>query len=238
MKKLAIIFLLFTLLSPAFGQTGEQTFDLSAGAMFPLKDLSDSNLADSSSGASAVGYHIQVSYSYQFSDFFGVGVDVEFNDAKYSMSKVADYYRQLLDDAQHEISSPLGWSIGGIYFRYYIQIPLSSSIFTEVSPLIGGMGTYSPEYTINSTSFIPPGPNPTYTYYRQRGKAFSFAYGLEAKFILKTNHHGVFLSVRALRSKPTFDNISGVGYDGKPYLQKITMDIMYLTASAGYSYYF
>jgi hypothetical protein len=238
MKKFGILIFLLSLFSPVFSQTGVQTFDLSAGAMFPLNDLADNNLADSSSGASATGYHIQVSYSYQFSDFFGVGVDAEFNNAKYSMSKISDYYEHLLDDAQKEISSPLGWNIGGFYFRYYIHIPLNNTLSFEISPLIGGMGTYSPEYTIKSTSIIPPGPNPTYTYYRQRSKTFSFAYGVEGKFILKTNHHGVFLSVRTIRSKATFNEVTGIGYNAKPYQQKITMTIMYLTASAGYSYYF
>jgi len=239
MKKLVALFFLFTLLSPVFGQTGKQTLDFSAGVMFPLSDLSDNNLSDSSSGASATGYHLQLSYDYQISDWFGIGVDVEFNNAKYSMSKVADYYSELLDDAQKVITSPEGWSIGGIYFRYYLHLPISSTLSFDLSPLVGGMGTYSPEYRIERTSFYPSkAANITETYTRQRSKAFSFAYGAEGKLLLKTNHHGIFLSVRTLRSKVNFNSVSGIGYDTKPYEQKITMNIMYITASAGYSYYF
>jgi hypothetical protein len=221
-----------------FGQAGTQTLELSAGAMFPLKDLANNNLADSSSGACATGYHIQIGYNYQISDFFGMGVDVEFNDARYSMKKITQYYENLADDATHEIESPAGWTIGGIYFRYYVHLPFGDAVALDISPLIGGMGTYSPEYTVKSTSIIPPGPNSTHTYYRQRAKTFSFAYGVNAKLNFKTNNHGIFLEGRVIRAKADFKKVTGTGYDGKPYSREIKTDIMYITASLGYTYYF
>lgn len=238
MKKGITILLAFFWTVSLFGQAGKQIFELSAGAAFPLSDLADGNLADSSSGASATGYHIQVGYNYLISDLFGVGVDVEFNDARYSMKKITKYYEEHLDDAKHEIESTAGWTIGGIYLRYYIHLAFGGSTFLDVSPLIGAMGTYSPQYTIKTTSIIPPGPNPTQTYIRQRSKAFSFAYGVSAKLNFKTNSHGFFLEGRALRSQATFKKVTGTGYDGKPYSKSIKMDIMYITASLGYTYYF
>lgn len=236
-KGITVLLALFWAVS-LFGQAGTQTFELSAGATFPLSDLSDNNLADSSSGASATGYHLQVSYNYLVSDLFGLGLDVEFNDARYSMKKITQYYENLMDDASHEIESTAGWTVGGIYMRYYIHLTLGRSSFLDVSPLIGAMGSYSPEYTIKTTSIIPPGPHPTQTYLRQRSKAFSFAYGISAKFGFKANNHGFFLEGRATRSQVHFKQVTGTGYDGKPYNHSIKMDIMYITASLGYTYYF
>ncbi len=238
MKKILLLFLTVSMATTLFGQAGTQTFELSAGAMFPFGDLADYNLSDSSSGAAATGYHIQVGYSFQLSDNFGVGIDVEFNDTRYSMNKVHKYYDQLLDDARKEITSTAGWTLGGIYLRYYIHFRLGSLTTLDVSPLIGGMGVYSPEYQIDRTSFLPPGPNPTETYYRQRSKTFSFAYGISTKLNFKIKNHGLFLEARFIRSQPNFRHVTGTGYDGKPYDNSVKMDVMYLTSSLGYAYYF
>ncbi len=238
MKKLILI-LLFTLPSVImFGQAGTQTFGLSAGVMFPLNDLGNNNLSDSSSGVAGTGYHLQVSYDYLLSNNFGFGIDVEFNSAKYSMNKVNKYYENILDDTQKEFLSTAGWTLGGIYLRYYLRLALGNKVSWDIAPLIGAMGTYSPEYQITVKSIIPPGPNPSSTYYRQRSKAFSFAYGVETKINFKTSHHGIFLEGRILESKANFKHVTGTGYDGKPYDMSIKMNLMYITASLGYTYYF
>ena len=237
MKKL-ILFISFTLLSVVmYGQAGTKTFAISAGAMFPLGDLGNNNLADSSSGVAGNGYHIQVSYDYQLSDYSGIGVDVEVCSAKYSMKKVNKYYENMEGDAQIEYVSTNGWTLTGIYLRYYLHLPLGGKVSWDIAPLVGGMGTYSPEYSITSTSIIPPGPNPTYTYLRQRSKAFSFAYGIETKINFKAGQHGFFLEGRILNSKTNFKHVTGTGYDGKPYDTMIKMNLMYITASLGYTYY-
>ncbi len=238
MKKLLILLFGMSLSALVMAQAGTQTFGLSAGGMFPLADLSDYNLSDSSSGASATGYHIQVSYNYLLSDNFGLGIDVEFNDANYSMDKVHKYYDGILDDTRKEIISTAGWTIGGIYLRYFVHFSLGNSVSMDFSPLIGGLGVYSPEYSITKTSIIPPGPQPSYTYTRQRSKTFSFAYGINTKVNFKVNHHGLFFEGRIIRTKANFKQVTGTGYDGKDYDHNIKMDLMYVTASIGYSYYF
>ncbi len=238
MKNLIVFFLVLLVPVMASAQAGSQTFALSAGAMFPMSDLGDNNLADSSSGVAATGYHIQVSYDYQLSHNFGLGIDVEFNAAKYSTSKAAKYHENWLDDAKTEYLSTEGWTLGGIYLRYYLRLPLGNKVFWDVSPLIGVMGTYSPKYQVTVTSIIPPGPNPSVTYYRQRSKAFSFAYGVETKISFKTGHHGIFFEGRLLDAKANFKQVTGTGFDGKPYNVPIKMNLMYITASMGYIYYF
>jgi len=201
MKKL-ILFISFALLSVVmYGQAGTQTFAISAGAMFPLGDLSNNNLADSSSGVAGNGYHIQVSYDYQVTHYSGLGVDVEVCSSKYSMSKVNNYYKNILNDTQKEYVSTNGWTLAGIYLRYYLHLPFGNKVSWDIAPLVGGMATYSPEYEITSTSIIPPGPNPSYTYSRQRSKAFSFAYGIETKVNFKAGHHGSFLREEYLIQK-------------------------------------
>ncbi len=238
MKKL-ILFLSALLLSGiTYAQSGSQTFGVSAGAMFPLKDLADYNLADSSSGASSAGYHIQISYDYLFSDLFGLGIDVEFNSTKYSMSKITKYYKTRLGDVERKITSSAGWTIGGIFARYYLRLPLGNKVSWDIAPLIGAIGTYSPEYQISSKSIIPPGPNPTLTYYRQRSKAFSFAYGVETKLNIKKNQHGLFFEGRLVNSKVYFKKVTGTEINGKPYDKAIKMNLMYIVANVGYTYYF
>ncbi len=237
MKKL-ILFLFFTLLSVVmYGQAGTQTFAFSAGAMFPLNDLGDNNLADSSSGVAGNGYHIQVSYDYQLFGYSGVGVDIEVNSAKYSMKKIDKYYKNILDDAQREYISTNGWTLGGIYLRYYLHLPLGSKVSWDIAPLFGAMGVYSPEYQITVTSIIPPGPNTSSTYYRQRSKAFSFAYGIETKVNFKAGHHGFFFEGRVLDSKINFKHVTGTGFDGKLYDMSIKMKLTFISASLGYTYY-
>jgi len=236
MKKL-ILFLSALLLSGiTYAQSGSQTFGVSAGAMFPLKDLADYNLADSSSGASSAGYHIQISYDYLFSDLFGLGIDVEFNSTKYSMSKITKYYKTRLDDVGRKITSSAGWTIGGIFARYYLRLPLGSKISWEIAPLAGFIGTYSPSYHIVSTSIL----NPLYhqNYYRQRSKAFSFAYGVETKLNIKKNQHGLFFEGRLVNSKVYFKQVTGTEINGKPYDEAIKMNLMYIVANVGYTYYF
>ncbi len=237
MKKL-ILFISFALLSVVmYGQAGTQTFAISAGAMFPLGDLANNNLADSSSGVAGNGYHIQVSYDYQVTHYSGLGVDVEVCSSKYSMSKVNNYYKNILNDTQKEYVSTNGWTLAGIYLRYYLHLPFGNKVSWDIAPLVGGMATYSPEYEITSTSIIPPGPNPSYTYSRQRSKAFSFAYGIETKVNFKAGHHGFFFEGRILDSKVDFKHVTGTGYDGKPYDMRIKMNLKYITASLGYTYY-
>lgn len=237
MKKSALL-LFFVLLSVMmYGQAGKQTFAISAGAMFPLSDLGNNNLADSSSGVAGNGIHIQVSYDYQLSDYFGLGVDVEVCSAKYSMNKLDKYYRNVLDDTRKEYFSSNGWTLGGIYLRYYLHVPLGNKVSWDLAPLVGAMVTYSPAYQITVTSIIPPGPNPSSTYYRQRSKAFSFAYGMETKINFRASHHGFFIEGRILNSKTNFKHVIGTGYDGKLYDRSIKMSLMYITASLGYTYY-
>ncbi len=237
MKKL-ILSVSFALLSAVmYGQAETQTFSISAGAMLAMRDLSNNNLSDSTSGVAGNGYHIQVAYDYPLSDHFGLGIDVEVCSAKYSMKKVTKYYGNWLDDTQREFVSTNGWTLAGIYLRYYLRLPLGSKASWDIAPLIGGMGTYSPEYEITKTSIIPPGPNPSYTYYRQRSKAYSFAYGMETKVNFKAGHHGFFVEGRILDSKADFKQVTGTGYDGKPYDVRIKMNLLYITASLGYTYY-
>ena len=50
MKKIILFLSAFLFSVSVFSQAGMQTFGLSAGAMFPMGDLADNNLADSSSG--------------------------------------------------------------------------------------------------------------------------------------------------------------------------------------------
>ncbi len=238
MKKLILFLFMFLVSVMTYAQAGTQTFSISAGAMFPMRNLADNNLSDSSSGAASSGYHIEASYDYQLTNNFGLGVDVEFNSAKYSLSKVKSFYSTLLDDTQKEITSTAGWTIGGIYLRYYLRLPLGNKVSWDIAPLIGAMGTYSPEYQISSKSFIPPGPHPTLTYTRQRGKAFSFAYGIETKINIKSGSHGFFFEGRAINSNATFKQITGTGYNGKKYDFPVKMNLMYITASMGYTYYF
>ncbi len=238
MKKVILSIFVALISVMAYGQAGTQTFALSAGAMFPLGDLADNNLADSSSGVAATGYHIQVSYDYQFSGNFGFGVDVEFNSAQYSMSKVNKYYEDFLDDTKKEYLISNGWTIGGIYLRYFLRLPLGNKVSWDIAPLVGAMGTYSPEYQITKTSLIPSGSNTSYTCYRQRSKAFSFAYGAETKFNFKTDHHGFFFEGRVIESKANFKQVTGTDYYGKPYNYPVKMNLLYITANMGYTYYF
>ncbi len=238
MKKVILFFFVVSMSFVAYGQAGTQTFALSAGAMFPMSDLGNNNLADSSSGVATTGYHIQVSYDYQFTNNFGLGVDVEFNSAKYSMKKVDKYYEGLMNDAKIEYESTEGWNMGGIYLRYYLRLPLGNKVSWDVAPLVGAMGTYSPEYKITETSIIPSQHNASSTYYRQRSKAFSFAYGADTKINFKSHQHGFFFEGRIIESKANFKEVTGTGYDGKPYNQQIKMNLLYITASMGYTYYF
>jgi len=236
MKKFVLFLFMLLLSVMAYAQAGTQALTVSGGAMFPLKDLADNNLSDSSSGASSTGYHIQISYDYLFSDHFGVGIDVEFNSAKYSMNKITKYYRNLLSDSGKKVISTEDWSIGGIFARYYLRLPLGSNVSWDISPLIGAIETYSPSYQVITTSILIP--NKFETYYRQRSKALSFAYGVETKLNIKKNQHGLFFEGRLVNSRVYFKQVTGIGNDGKPYDKAIKMNLMYIVANVGYTYYF
>ncbi len=234
MKKL-ILFLFFALLSVLmYGQAGTQTFNISAGGMFPLKDLGNNNLVDSSSGFAANGYHIQVSYNYQLSNNFGIALDVEFNSAKYSFSKLKKYFEENMSNVQYDLLSTQNWSLGGIFLSYYLRLPIGKRVSWDFAPLVGFLGTYTPEYQM--TTIV--NSNAPKTYYRQRSKAFSFAYGVDSKISIKTGDHGFFLEGRLLYSSTDFKQVKGIDNLGKPYDIRIKMNLMYITTGLGYTYYF
>ncbi len=237
MKRFILFLSAFLFSVSAFSQAGMQTFGLSAGAMFPMGDLADNNLADSSSGLAAMGYHIQVAYDYQLTNNFGMGVQVEFNSAKYSFNKLSKYYENIMDDTQKQITSTAGWSLGGFFFRPYLSLPIGKKFSWEISLLGGLLGTYSPEYQYVFTSIIPPGPNKPYDYYRYRGKTFSFAYGVGTKLHIKLKKHGFFFEGRLLYSKANFKHVTGIGWNDNPYDISVKMNLIFITASLGYTYY-
>ncbi|GMT45087.1 MAG: hypothetical protein IEMM0006_0919 [bacterium] len=237
MKK-AILFLSVFLLSVSvFSQAGKQIFGLSAGAMFPMGDLADNNLTDSSSGVAAAGYHIQIAYDYQLTNNFGLGVQVEFNSAKYSYNKLSKYYENIMNDTQKQIISTQGWSLGGFFFRPYLSLPIGKKFSWEISLLGGFLGTYSPDYQYVFTSVLPPGPNKPSNYYRYRSKTFSLAYGAGTKLYIKLKKHGFFFEGRFLYSKANFKHVTGIDWQDHPYDIGIKMNLIFITASLGYTYY-
>jgi hypothetical protein len=238
MRKFFLFLLAFGISLIVFGQSGTKTVELSAGALFPIKDLGSTNLADSSSGAAATGYHLQLSYNTLLSDNFGVGIDIDYNAAAFSTRKVLKYYQPILDDTKKEVSHSKGWTMSGLYLRYYLHLSIGQVVSWEASPLLGGIIVYAPAFQIKSTSIIPPGPNATFTYSRNRSSTFSFAYGIETKFNFKFKKSGIFLEGRALRSRARFKHVTGQEYDGTSYDRKITMNLMYFNLSVGYSHYF
>ncbi len=234
MKKL-ILFLFFAPLSiMIYAQAGTQTFNISAGGMFPQKDLGNNNLVDSSSGFAANGYHIEVSYNYQLSNHFGMTLDVEFNSAKYSFSKLKKYFEENVANTQYDLLSTENWSLGGIFVSYYLRLPIGKTSSWDFAPLVGFLATYTPEYQMTTIVNL----SPPKTYYRQRSKAFSFAYGVDSKINIKTGHHGFFLEGRLLYSSANFKQVKGTDILGRPYDMTIKMNLMYITTGLGYTYYF
>jgi len=231
-----LIIMLFTL--SVFGQHGSQYLRLTGGFAVPFKDLANNNLQDSASGFASYGAHAAVSYDYQLTHNFGLGLQAFYYESRFSERKFANYYAEILGDAINSVEPGNGWSTGGILLRPYLTLPLSDKFSIDLYGSAGFIGVYSPSYTLRRQSIIPPGPNPVHSYFRARSKAFSFAYGMGSRFNFNIATHDFFISAEYLLSRINYKEVTGLGWDEKPYQMTITQNLGYLSINLGYSYTF
>ena len=236
MKKILTLLILLSFSLLAFSQHGSQHIRLTAGYAMPFKDLANNNLQDNSSGFASGRVHAAVSYDYQLTHNFGIGLQALYYESRFSERKFANYYAGLLNDTKNSVEPTNGWSTGGILLRPYLTLPFSGRFKVDVYGSAGFIGIYSPAYTLRRQSIIPPGPNPVYSYYRARSKAFSFAYGMGSRLNFSIAKHGFFISAEYLRSRVHDKDVTGTGWDEKPYEMSITQDMGYMSVNIGYNY--
>lgn len=236
MKKTFLLLLSLSFSLLVFSQHGSQHIRLTGGFAMPFKDLANNNFQDKASGFASNGVHAAAGYDYQFTHNFGLGLQAFYYESRFSEQKYANYFAELLNDARNSVEPANGWSTGGILLRPYLTLPISNKFSVDVYGSAGFIGVYSPAYTLRRQSIIPPGPNPAYSYFRARSKAFSFAYGMGSRFNFNIAKHGLFFSAEYLISKIHYKDITGTGWDEKPYQMTITQNLGYISINIGYSY--
>lgn len=227
-----IISLIFSLLSIiALGQQSQdQSFYFKAGVSFPLFDLANGNLWDPSSGVAASGLHVEIGYDHPVSDQFSLGLAAEYYGNKYSHSKFIKFYRDVLGDASHALKTATAWSVEGLVLKPTYRVRIKKHVSGEIYGSGGFFSFFTPEVEMTSTSILN---GYTSTYYQNRSKGISLAYGLGGRLnfmLLKTNF---FLDADFMTSKFKYD-ATGTN-DNNSFSNPVQQRIGYFSVNLGYT---
>lgn len=232
MKKAAFFLLIFSLIAgPAFGQEQSPCVYVKAGVSFPLFDLANGNLADSTAGIAATGLHVEVGYNFPVSDHFGLGLAADYYGNQLSNSKVSKYYKQIQTGSAYGIQTSYAWSAGGLFVRPSYNVLFSKNFSWQIYASGGFLAYFTPEFILTTSD----AENNTQKIYTQlRSKGFSFAYGLGSRFNFKIHKTHLFVDADFLASKISY-KATGTDSSNNSYSYRVHQMLGYISVNMGYT---
>lgn len=235
MKKIIISLMLCLLTIAAFAQQSQtQSFYFKAGISFPLFDLANGNVADSSAGMASKGLHVEVGYNLPLSEHFGLGLAAEYYGNRYSHAKFTKYYGKVLSDASYGLSTSYAWSVGGFVLKPMYQVPIRKDVSLDVYGSGGFLAFFTPEFIVTTASMLN-GVNETY--HQMRSKGLSFTYGLGSRLNFKFMNTHFFLDADFMTSKISYHAI-GTDWNNNSYSYPEHQKLGYLSINLGYTVFF
>ncbi len=233
MKKQTLIFVLASIMGlAAAAQTARQHLGLAVGPSFPMNDFSKTELSDSTSGFAKTGTGINVVYAFRTGHNLGFQLNVSFNSNKPDIQQLADQGEEANPGTSFSVENTNPWTSGGILFGPYLRFPFTQALSFDIRGLIGIYGAYSPQFTIRGTT----GNGDKLEYYRYAAKTYNLGYSVGAGFKYRINDYYILLFTDYAGTKATFDEVTGIGWDNKPYNIPVVQKINSLRITLGVAY--
>ena len=188
MKEKLLLSLLFLACFSASAQEfkKQSSITLAAGPSFPVGAFADKDLYNDKSGLASVGGFANLSYSYQFSKFFGATAAVGGRIHGVDKNALGSYSLPTGSGATMGIEAST-WQFFSVMGGIFQTIPITSNekLTFEVKEMIGVQFSNSPE--IKVTGFIPGVGSLDGTEERQSVNSLAYALGLGFKYKLDSN---------------------------------------------------
>ena len=184
--------LLLSLLFLAYFSVSAQDFKkqsaitVAVGPSIPVGTFADKNLYDEKAGLATAGGFANISYTYQFSKFFGAIASVGGRINGVDKNALGSYSLPTGSGATLGIEAST-WQFFSVMGGIFQTIPITSDekLTFEVKEMIGVQFSSSPE--IKTTGFIPGVGSLNSTEERQSVSSLGYALGLGFKYKLGSN---------------------------------------------------
>ena len=184
MKNFLLALLLSALSAATFAQSAIQksSFTIGLGPSFPIGDFASKNAGDDRAGLAATGFHVNLGYQYQFSQY--VGAILLLNGRTHGIAK--DALRISVPDGSGASASASAttWKMGSILAGLSQSFPLTNSkaFAIEFREAAGVQFTSSPEINVNYN--IPGVGSAAGNQDAQSGTSFGLLLGMGFKYQL------------------------------------------------------
>jgi len=238
--------LIITLLISAvtFGQsTRRSSLGLELGASIPLSNYASydaslfSDTSTSYPGFAKTGLMMRMVYEHRLTHNFGLQADFMFGYNNVDQLALADSL-SLKTDADLSVTATRPWNIGGIMVGPFFRIPFGESFSFMMRAKIGGIGVYSPEYTVTGTSNVDQSD---LEYYQYVNKSVAFIWSAGAGFQYRTENYSFNLYGDYLNAKADFVDVTGQDWGATPPEEtkvNFRQEVKAVTITFGISYIF
>lgn len=210
----------------------QSTITLSGGPSFPVGAFANTDLYDNSAGLATVGGFANISYSYQFSKFFGTVAAVGGRIHGVDKNALGNYILPTGSGATFGIEAS-NWQFFSVMGGIFQTVPITSNekLTFEIKEMIGVQFSSSPE--IKTTGFIPGVGSLNSTEERQSVSSLAYALGLGFKYKLsKSLAFKLFGDYQGASPKFTYDDFS----TGAATKKKIAQETSSLSIGLGLSF--
>ena len=237
MKNPAIFLIILFLPLFVFSQSTNRNYiGLSVGPSFPSGSYKQTDISDSTSGWAKTGVALGFSYSYRFTHNLGVSLIINYSSNRFNISSYKNTLEELHPDTSFSVTSAANWGVGGILVGPYLRFPLSSNLSWDVRGLFGFFGGSSPKVTIKAST--DDGNTEIGTYYRERAKAFRYAFMVGTGLKYKLSRYYILVFADYNIASLEFDNASGWDWNNEPYTIAFRQDLNYISLTFGVGYFF
>ncbi len=238
--------LLFSLLlsAIAFGQsTRRSSLGLELGPSMPLSHYASQDatlFSDSSTsypGFAKTGLMMRMVYEHRLTHNFGIQADFMFGYNNVDQLAMADSLGSKIN-ADLSLTATRPWNIGGILVGPFFRIPFGESFSFMARGKLGGVGVYSPEYTVTGTSNTDQSK---LEYYQYVNKSVAFIWDVGAGFQYRLEQYSFNLYGDYLSSRVDFVDVPGQDWSAIPPEEtsiNFRQEIKAITITFGVSYIF
>lgn len=240
--RLLIITLLISAIT--FGQNTRRTsLGLELGASIPLSYYAsyDASLFSDSSlsypGFAKTGLMMRMVFEHRLTHNFGIQADFMFGYNNVDQMAMADSLGSKIDaNLTTTVTRP--WNIGGIMAGPFFRIPFGEYFSFIARAKIGGVGVYSPEYTVTGTSNQDQS---NLEYYQYVNKSIAFIWSVGAGFQYRLENYSINLYGDYLNTKADFIDVRGQDWGANPPTEttiNFRQEVKAITITFGISYIF
>ncbi len=242
--KIRLLLLALFISALTFGQsTRRSSLGLELGAFVPLSDYASTNAnlfsdsATSYPGFAKTGVMVRMVYEHRLTHNFGLQIDFMFGYNNVNQLALADSLGSKIN-ADINVTSTRPWNIGGIMAGPFLRIPFGESFSVMLRGKIGGVGVYTPEYSVTGTY---NDDQSELEYYQYTNKSVAFIWSAGAGFQYRVESYSFNLYGDYLGLHADFVDVPGQNWSVKPPEEttvNFRQEIKAVTITFGISYIF